>query len=242
MESFCRAPALAMLHSTGLFPPCKPLKILDNACGAGLLSGLMLDGFELGMTGEVFELALSDVDEKIVTRAREKLESKRVQADVKCADSQDLPFKDATFDAVLTNMAIQLMPQGAKAIKEAHRVLRPGGTFAYTAWQRVGFFFSIASSCPSFVSPSFLDNPLGTVQGAISTLEEVGFETVKAEVIDTFMEWESPEETVRQVGLLGETLLAEGREEAWLRKLKDEFGEGKVTLKSTALVVTGKKA
>ncbi|GAA5899983.1 hypothetical protein JCM5296_001932 [Sporobolomyces johnsonii] len=242
MESFCRAPALEMLHSTGLFPPCKALNILDNACGAGMLSELMLDGFELGMTGEVFELALSDMDDKMVQRAKKRLESKGVQADVQCADSQNLPFKDATFDAVLTNMAIQLMPEGAKAIKEAHRVLVPSGTFAYTAWQRHGFLASIAAACPSFVPPKFLDNPLSTVPGAISTLEEIGFEDVKAEVIDTVLEWESPEETVRQVGMVGATLLAEGREEAWLRKLKDEFGEGKVTLRSQALVVTAKKA
>jgi SAM-dependent methyltransferase len=46
------------------------------------------------------------------------------------ADAQRLPFRDATFDAVVSIAMLQLIPKPSAALAEMARVLRPGGRVA----------------------------------------------------------------------------------------------------------------
>ena len=50
------------------------------------------------------------------------------------ADAQDLPFDDAEFDFVVSNLGICHVPDQPRAVAEARRVLRPAGKFAMTVW------------------------------------------------------------------------------------------------------------
>jgi SAM-dependent methyltransferase len=45
-----------------------------------------------------------------------------------------LPFADGAFDAALSSFVFQLVPRRARALREARRVLRPGGRLAYVTW------------------------------------------------------------------------------------------------------------
>ena len=53
------------------------------------------------------------------------------------ADAQQLPFDDASFDAVVCQFGVMFFPDKAKAFAEARRVLRPGGLFLFNAWDRI---------------------------------------------------------------------------------------------------------
>ena len=46
------------------------------------------------------------------------------------ADAQRLPFRDQTFDAVLSIAMLQLIPKPSAALAEMARVLRPGARMA----------------------------------------------------------------------------------------------------------------
>jgi SAM-dependent methyltransferase len=50
------------------------------------------------------------------------------------ADAHELPFADASFDAVVGNLAIMHFSRPERAMAEFVRVLRPGGRLALTAW------------------------------------------------------------------------------------------------------------
>jgi ubiquinone/menaquinone biosynthesis C-methylase UbiE len=47
-------------------------------------------------------------------------------------DAEEIGFPDGTFDLVLSNMSLQFFPDKPKALREIHRVLKPGGQFAFT--------------------------------------------------------------------------------------------------------------
>ena len=50
------------------------------------------------------------------------------------APADRLPFPDGTFDVALSAFVLQLVPSRYQALREARRVLRPGGRIAYVTW------------------------------------------------------------------------------------------------------------
>ncbi len=53
------------------------------------------------------------------------------------ADAMRLPFADATFDAVLCQFGVMFFPDKPKAFSEACRVLKSGGVFMFSVWDRI---------------------------------------------------------------------------------------------------------
>ena len=53
------------------------------------------------------------------------------------ADAMSLPFGDETFDAVVCQFGVMFFPDKAKAHAEARRVLRPGGLYVFSVWDRI---------------------------------------------------------------------------------------------------------
>jgi SAM-dependent methyltransferase len=53
------------------------------------------------------------------------------------ADAMELPFPDETFDAVVCQFGVMFFPDKCKAFAEARRVLRIGGVFIFSVWDRI---------------------------------------------------------------------------------------------------------
>ena len=53
------------------------------------------------------------------------------------ADAQALPFEDAAFDLVCCQFGAMFFPDRPSAYREARRVLKPGGCFLFSAWDRI---------------------------------------------------------------------------------------------------------
>ena len=54
--------------------------------------------------------------------------------DVRQADAEALPFRDADFDAAVSNFVVPHLGRHDRAVAELVRVLRPGGCLALTTW------------------------------------------------------------------------------------------------------------
>jgi SAM-dependent methyltransferase len=53
------------------------------------------------------------------------------------ADGLQLPFPDASFDAVVCQFGVMFFPDKSQAFSETRRVLRPGGVFIFSVWDRI---------------------------------------------------------------------------------------------------------
>jgi ubiquinone/menaquinone biosynthesis C-methylase UbiE/DNA-binding transcriptional ArsR family regulator len=99
----------------------KPFRsLLDLGTG----TGRMLEMFGLDIErGLGLDLSLD-----MLAIARDRLERAGLKnCSVRQGDLYDLPLANSTFDAVFLHQVLHFLDDGARAIKEAARVLRPGG-------------------------------------------------------------------------------------------------------------------
>jgi ubiquinone/menaquinone biosynthesis C-methylase UbiE len=109
--------------------------IRERVCGD--LKGEVLEiGFGTGHnlpfipTG-VTRLLAVEPSARSVELARERIEATPTEVEVIGLDGQRLPIDDASVDAVLCTWSLCTIPDAVAAVREARRVLRPGGTFHF---------------------------------------------------------------------------------------------------------------
>lgn len=73
------------------------------------------------------EIIATDISPRMLERARRRAYRLGVAVDLRVADAQQLPFPDQSFDTVVTTFVFCSIPDPARALAEALRVLRPGG-------------------------------------------------------------------------------------------------------------------
>jgi len=74
------------------------------------------------------------------------------------ANALALPFDDGAFDAVVCQFGVMFFPDRPRAYAEAHRVLRPGGAFHFSTWDRIGES-PLAETVQDAVAPLFPNDP-----------------------------------------------------------------------------------
>ncbi|HEV7588923.1 MAG TPA: class I SAM-dependent methyltransferase [Longimicrobium sp.] len=105
--------------------------VLDLACGtANLLPRLE----EWGAVVRSYTGA--DVSLEMLRAARPKLAASSVPATLEAADAAALPFRDASFDTVVSASALHDFPEPERALGEVRRVLRSGGRLLLLDWSR----------------------------------------------------------------------------------------------------------
>ncbi len=90
------------------------MRVLDVGCGTGF--------FTQGILGQTSDAYGLDITVHQLQRAAQKLRIPLVRG-----DAEQLPFKEETFDAVLSAGSIEYWPEPVRALREMWRVLRPGG-------------------------------------------------------------------------------------------------------------------
>jgi len=103
---------------------------LDVGCGTGALSQTIL---QVAAPGEVKGI---DRSEGYVIFAREQVCDER--ASFESGDAQALPAETATYDAVVSGLVLNFVPEPSRMVAEMARVARPGGIVAAYVWDYAG--------------------------------------------------------------------------------------------------------
>ena len=81
-----------------------------------------------------------DLTDAAVSAARERLALEGLEAEVRRGDAEALPFDDESFDIVYSYGVLHHTPDTARAVREVHRVLRPGGEARIMLYSRRSWF------------------------------------------------------------------------------------------------------
>jgi SAM-dependent methyltransferase len=108
-------------------------RLVDVGTGTGQLAlgalerwpGLEVVGVD--PSSEMCAMADGEADRRLSASDRDRFRTAVAFADA-------LPFEDGTMDAALSSFVLQLVPNRARALREAGRVLRRGGQFAFVTW------------------------------------------------------------------------------------------------------------
>ena len=133
------APALVDAALGGRDPARARVRVLDVATGPGFVAG---DAAARGC-----DVVALDFSSEMLALA-EPLTRKHAALTLRQGDAQALPFADETFDAVVVAFGLLHLPRPADCLREAFRVLRPGGRLSFSVWDapRAGEGFDVVLS------------------------------------------------------------------------------------------------
>jgi len=106
------------------------MRVLDVAAGTGNAS---IPAAASGAT-----VVASDLTPELFEAGRARAEAEGVELEWVEGDAEDLPFEDASFDAVISSIGVMFAPHHQAAADELVRVCRPGGTIGLLSWTPEG--------------------------------------------------------------------------------------------------------
>ena len=111
------------------------LKVLEIGCGLGT------DGAQFAEAGADYTGV--DLTEAAVELARKRFELFNLPGTFQTADAESLDFVDESFDLVYSHGVLHHTPDTEKAIREIHRVLRPGGRAVVMLYHRGSYNYRV---------------------------------------------------------------------------------------------------
>lgn len=121
------------------------MRVLDVASGTG---NLALPAARLGAT-----VTGVDIAPNLIEQAREIAKREGLNAQFDEGDAENLPYENASFDAVITMFGAMFAPRPDLVAAELKRVCSPGGTIAMANWTPSGFIGQMFKITSSHVPP-----------------------------------------------------------------------------------------
>src|SRR5437660_409816 len=161
-------PAEALLASLGCGNPTAlaELKegetVLDLGSGGGI--DVLLSAKRVGPTGKAYGLDMTDEMLALANENKRKAGTENVE--FLKGEIEQIPLPDASVDVIISNCVINLSGDKRKVLKEAYRVLKPGGRFAVSD--------VVVSGDVSLAVKSKMEIWIGCVAGALEEQEFLG--------------------------------------------------------------------
>ena len=102
-------------------------RVLDVGCGTGALTEAVLASGAKHITGV-------DPSPAFVAYATSRLSGQTTNVEFQVGDAVDLHFPDESFDAVVTGLVLNFIPDPAKALREMRRITKQHGIVSAYVW------------------------------------------------------------------------------------------------------------
>jgi len=111
-------------------------RVLDVGCGAGT------DLVRFAKGGAL--VSGVDISPSAVALARQNFSQQDLEADLREADGEHLPYADGTFDLVFAHGVVQYTPNSRALVEECRRVLKPGGDAIFQVYNRISWLNALS--------------------------------------------------------------------------------------------------
>ena len=200
------------------FEGARGARVLEIGCGLGT------DGARFARAGAAYTGV--DLTEAAVSLARRNFELQDLPGEFRTADAENLDFADGSFDLVYSHGVLHHTPDTARAVREVHRELRPGGRAVVMLYHRDSYNYRVNISVLRRAGARLLRNESGLRLAHLLTKEPVdSLREHAARIKDDSRQYLSPGEFLsRNTDGAGNPLTrVYSREEA--RALFEDFAE-----------------
>ena len=190
--------------------------VLDLGSGGGI--DVLLSAKRVGPTGKAYGLDMTD--EMLALAEQNKLKSGLTNVEFLKGEIENIPLPSDTVDVIVSNCVINLSGDKDRVLREAFRVLKPGGRFAISD-------VVVRGEVPQEIRKS-MELWVGCVAGALSETEyreklaAAGFESVDIEVTRIY-NVNDAREFLRASGIDGEAIASQVQDKfvsAFVRAIK----------------------
>ncbi|MBO6718930.1 MAG: class I SAM-dependent methyltransferase [Rhizobiaceae bacterium] len=119
--------------------------VLDVAAGNGNAS--------LAAARRFAKVTSTDYVPELLERGRKRAEADGLNIEFAHADAEALPFREASFDVVLSTFGAMFAPHQEATAKEMVRVLRKGGRIGLASWTPGGFIGQLFKLIANYAPP-----------------------------------------------------------------------------------------
>jgi SAM-dependent methyltransferase len=119
--------------------------VLDVAAGNGNAT--------LAFARRGSKVTSTDYVEELLSRGRARADAEGLEIKSQVADAEQLPFDDASFDAVVSTFGVMFAPNQAAAARELARVCRPSGKIGMANWTPESFIGQLFKTLGRRVPP-----------------------------------------------------------------------------------------
>ena len=227
----------------------KPQLVLETAAGTGAVTRALAASLADA------RIVATDLNQPMLDHAKAR-QSGNARIEWKQADALALPFEDQTFDIVVCQFGAMFFPDKVQGYREALRVLKPGGRFFFSVWDRIEesefadvVIQSLASIFPQD-PPRFLARTPHGYHDKNRIREELkagGFDTVSIETVDARSKGSSARDVAiafcqgtplrSEIEARGAPSLEEATQHA-AKALTERFGSKAIDGRMRAIVVT----
>jgi SAM-dependent methyltransferase len=117
------------------FDEARNLRVLEIGCGLGT------DGAQFARAGAIYTAV--DLTDAAIELARRRFELENLPGEFRVADAENLDFADESFDVVYSHGVLHHTPDTRRAVREVHRVLRPGGRAVVMLYHRDSYNYRV---------------------------------------------------------------------------------------------------
>jgi ubiquinone/menaquinone biosynthesis C-methylase UbiE len=190
--------------------------VLDLGSGGGI--DVLLSAKRVGPTGKAYGLDMTD--EMLALAEENRLKSGLKNVEFLKGEMENIPLPADTVDVIVSNCVVNLSGDKDRVLREAFRVLKPGGRFAISD-------VVVRGEVPRDIRKS-MELSVGCVAGALSETEyreklaAAGFESVDIEVTRVY-DINDAREYLRSSGINGDTIASQVQDKfvsAFVRAIK----------------------
>jgi ubiquinone/menaquinone biosynthesis C-methylase UbiE len=170
---------------TARLKDAQPKKVLELACGTGILTRQLRDSLDPAV-----RIVATDLNPGMLAFAQAKFRADE-NVEWQEADAGSLPFPDKSFDAVVCQFGFMFVPDKESAMRESYRVLDSGGALLFNVWdamERNPFAQIAHETIASFFdhdAPNFYEVPFGFYDADLirGLLQKAGFHGIESSLV-----------------------------------------------------------